>query len=175
MSSDILDLDVGNTRLKWRLSGGDCVADAGAVSRADRALQALPPAAPARIRICSVAGEAFDRDIGAALLDRYGVPGEFAAVTRALCGVRCGYDDPAALGVDRWLAVVAAWQHYGRACIVVDVGSACTLDVVGPTGDHRGGYIVPGFRLTLDVQVIDPAIPSVDATWVLGLRTAFEF
>ena len=35
--------------------------------------------------------------------------------------------------------------------------------------------VVPGFRVTIDAQVIDSALDVVDTTWVLGLRTSFEF
>jgi type III pantothenate kinase len=51
------------------------------------------------------------------------------------------------LGVDRWLALLAAWSERGSACLVVDAGSAMTLDFVSGHGRHLGGYIVPGLNL----------------------------
>jgi type III pantothenate kinase len=58
-----------------------------------------------------------------------------------------GYSDPGLLGVDRWLAVVGAYARVGSACVVADLGTAATVDVVASDGQHQGGYIVPGPRL----------------------------
>ncbi len=89
--------------------------------------------------------------------------------TAQAAGVRCGYHEPATMGVDRWLAVIAAFHHVGGACVVVDLGSAITLDVVDGDGVHQGGYIVPGLRLmreslrvgTNDVKVSASAMSAV--------------
>ncbi len=48
------------------------------------------------------------------------------------------------LGADRWLAANAAWQMHRQALVVVDIGTATTLDVVDQAGVHRGGWILPG-------------------------------
>ena len=67
-------------------------------------------------------------------------------------GVRNSYLHPERMGVDRWLAMIAAFvqittsnQHKG--IIIVDAGSALTIDVVSAIGEHRGGYIVPGLLM----------------------------
>jgi type III pantothenate kinase len=67
--------------------------------------------------------------------------------TAEACGVRNGYRDPRQLGVDRWLAVVAAFARVHGAACVVDAGTALTVDAVDDTGLHLGGYIVPGLDL----------------------------
>ena len=51
------------------------------------------------------------------------------------------------MGVDRWLAVVAAYHQFHQPCVVVDIGSAITVDIVDGSGQHLGGYIVPGIRM----------------------------
>lgn len=103
------------------------------------------PERPRRVRIACVAG---DRDgIAGRFEDAYGVPPEFARTTPELAGVTCGYDEPARLGVDRWLALVAAWNAVRRAVAVVDLGTAATLDFATADGRHQGGYIVPGLGL----------------------------
>jgi type III pantothenate kinase len=61
-------------------------------------------------------------------------------------GLINAYDSPEQLGVDRWLALLAA-LHYHRGGMVVDVGTAVTLDVVAGHGQHIGGIILPGFGL----------------------------
>ncbi|MCZ6886862.1 MAG: type III pantothenate kinase [Gammaproteobacteria bacterium] len=150
MTTDrILDLDVGNTRLKWR-----CGDARGSVSGLD-----IPYLAkrPARVRVSSVAGDDVRRQLRDAIADAYGVQAEFASSSGVLAGVRCGYDDPAKLGVDRWLAMVAAWNAVRCSCAVVDVGTAATLDFVQRDGCHQGGYIVPGLTLMVRALAQDTA------------------
>jgi type III pantothenate kinase len=69
---------------------------------------------------------------------------DFVATTAAAGGVRNAYPDARLLGVDRWLAVIAAYQRVRAACCVADVGTAATLDGVSGDGQHLGGFIVPG-------------------------------
>ncbi|MFC6980978.1 type III pantothenate kinase [Microbulbifer taiwanensis] len=113
----ILEIDLGNTRGKWRLLGEDGVR--GSLSTADLRDGKLPPewAAlnPQRVRAANVAGAA----VGAALADgvreMFALPVEFARVEMQCAGVTCGYRNTARLGVDRWLAVLAAHGRDPRA------------------------------------------------------------
>ena len=74
--------------------------------------------------------------------------GRFSPVRRdSACGLRNGYRDPAQLGVDRWLAMCAAWQQFPGSLCVVDAGTAVTIDVVAADGAHSGGLILPGVCL----------------------------
>ena len=59
-------------------------------------------------------------------------------------GMKTEYDDPERLGVDRWLASLAAWLRCLSNVCVVDVGTALTIDVVTAGGVHLGGLIAPG-------------------------------
>jgi type III pantothenate kinase len=62
--------------------------------------------------------------------------------------LRSAYAIPTQLGIDRWLALWAASYLYPKQmCLVVDCGTAMTLDVLSPTGQHQGGLIVPGVGL----------------------------
>ncbi len=141
MIGDCLDVDMGNTRTKWR-----CGAATGAVPS-----PCLPTlaATPSRVRVATVLG---NRDLLArAVRKRYGVEAEFAATTATLGGVACGYREPARLGIDRWLALVAAWQRVRTATVVVGAGTAATVDFVDGDGRHQGGHIAPGLRLLREV------------------------
>ncbi len=69
-----------------------------------------------------------------------------AETTAESSGVRCAYQAPNQLGIDRWLAIIAA-SRYAKTTAVLDVGSAITLDVVTGSGQHLGGHIVPGLKL----------------------------
>ena len=76
-----------------------------------------------------------------------GVPLFECLVTPAAAGVTCAYSDVQRLGIDRWLALVAAWSTFGQSALVVDLGTAATFDFLGGDGTHQGGYILPGLRL----------------------------
>ena len=136
-----LDIDMGNSRTKWRFG-----ASAGALPSPE--VPALD-AEPSRVRVATVLRnrDALARTIG----DRYGVVAEFAAAVAELGGVRCGYPDPARLGVDRWLGVVAAWRKSAGPVIVISAGTAATVDFVDANGRHEGGHIGPGLGLLRDV------------------------
>ena len=53
------------------------------------------------------------------------------------------------MGVDRWLAMIAAFNRQKRACVVVDAGTALTIDLVADDGRHQGGYILAGLSLAV--------------------------
>ena len=136
-----LDIDMGNSRTKWRFGGS-----VGALPSPEVPALDLEPS---RVRVATVLR---NRDVlGRRIADRYGVVAEFAATAPELGGVRCGYPDPARLGVDRWLGVVAAWRIGGGPVIVISAGTAATVDFVDANGRHEGGHIGPGLRLLRDV------------------------
>lgn len=62
-------------------------------------------------------------------------------------GVTNSYESPTKLGIDRWLAFLAAYHDAKKAVVVIDIGTAMTVDLVDKTGLHVGGWISPGFRL----------------------------
>jgi type III pantothenate kinase len=66
----------------------------------------------------------------------------------ALDSLRNGYRDPAQLGVDRFLVLLAARQLLPESdCLVVDAGTALTIDRLHASGQHAGGSILPGLGL----------------------------
>lgn len=148
----ILELDCGNSFIKWRV-----ITDAGCVpiiqgiaSQAEDILQALFEQAVeviGRCRLVSVRSDAETQVIMDVLSESLGVSVTKACSTERLAGVVSGYRDPQKLGLDRWLAVVAAYDMCGRACLVIDLGTAITVDLVTHDGTHLGGYIAPGISL----------------------------
>ena len=72
---------------------------------------------------------------------------EFVTATAAQCGVRNGYQQPERLGSDRWAALIAAWNHVQGACLVVNCGTATTVDAISSQGEFLGGLILPGVSL----------------------------
>jgi type III pantothenate kinase len=57
------------------------------------------------------------------------------------------YAEPANLGVDRFVAMIAAHALFDTACIIVDSGTAVTIDALSAEGRHQGGLILPGLTL----------------------------
>ena len=143
----ILDIDAGNTRIKWRvLDQGQVVSSGDQLTESVRQLAALDITCAEsiqRIRLSSVAGS----DIIESLQNQFDCPLEVAVVDESAAGITCGYKDYQQLGVDRWLAVIAAYKKIDSSLIVIDAGSAVTIDIVDADSAHQGGYIVPGLRL----------------------------
>lgn len=64
--------------------------------------------------------------------------------TQAQCGkLRVAYPEPAQLGVDRFLALLAACERSDGPWLIVSAGSALTIDLLATDGRHHGGMIVP--------------------------------
>ncbi len=57
-------------------------------------------------------------------------------------------DNPAELGPDRIANAIAAFDRYGGPCIVVDFGTATTLDAISSNGSYLGGAIAPGIEIS---------------------------
>ena len=77
------------------------------------------------------------------------------------------YDNPAEVGADRIVNGIAAYERWGRASqrpvIVVDFGTATTLDAVTATGEYLGGAICPGVQISADALFQRAAkLPRID-------------
>lgn len=145
-----LQIDVGNTQTKWRVIEGDKVLHRGSqatTTLAESELDLSSVSSLASARLCSVAKPDIAQSIALQLAQQFNVELQVAKVSAVAGGVSCGYEQTQTLGVDRWLALVAAYQQYQGAVLVVDAGSAMTLDLVSPDGQHVGGYILPGLQL----------------------------
>ncbi|WP_028238766.1 type III pantothenate kinase [Stutzerimonas azotifigens] len=147
----ILELDCGNSFLKWRLwdSRKQAVSLRGRASDLDELVGQLAtqPYPIARCRMVSVRGVEETSALVARLEMVTGVAPVLARSTMVLAGVSNGYAEYERLGVDRWLAVVAAYNRVRSPCVVIDVGTAVTVDYVQGSGVHIGGYIAPGLPL----------------------------
>ena len=79
------------------------------------------------------------------------------------------------MGIDRWLAMLAAYQRGSTTCVIVDGGTALTVDVVDADGRHVGGYIVPGIGLMSNSLVANTSIrlteQPLESTVALGHST----
>ena len=153
-----LEIDAGNSFFKWRILQGGRSLDSGRNERSSLETWFISLARNypqlKHVRMASVVASDFSEQL-AGLSEHC----EFecclsAKVESGAGGVLSDYKNLETLGVDRWLAVLAARTQVDGAFVVVDCGTALTVDCVSVDDSdsgarHLGGYIVPGFRLML--------------------------
>lgn len=100
---------------------------------------------------------------------RFGWTPRWVAAQAESHGVRIAYAVPERLGVDRFLALIAAHRlaqaEAGRsATLIVDAGTAITYDLLAADGQHLGGLILPGVRMMRDSLLTGTQIPRYEPT-----------
>lgn len=171
----LLALDVGNTNIvpgvfvegslvgSWRLSTDrERTADEyGAILTLLLGQAGIAPADIAGVALCSVVPP-LQRTLDA-LLGRYFPVRALAVDHRTDTGIRISYDPPGDVGADRIVNAAAAYHRYGGPCIVVDLGTATTFDVVAADGEFVGGAIAPGVGTSLQgLLARAPRLPRVE-------------
>lgn len=146
-------VDMGNTRLKAATdaAGGlqllaPCAWRSGELARVLAEALVLAES-PREVLVSNVAGPDRADALTGFCQRQWGITPRFMRVQRECAGMTTRYDDPARLGVDRWLAALAAWALTQGPVCVVDAGTALTVDVVNGAGEHGGGLIAPGLAL----------------------------
>lgn len=139
--------DLGNTRLKMApLHDDGAIGEVVAVPHGGEGfgppLEAALPGHVDVAHVAAVAGPALRLQLSRALAARCRRISHAATVAR-LGRLQVGYPEPARLGVDRFLALLAASADGGGAALVCGVGTALTLDLVDAEGRHHGGLIAP--------------------------------
>lgn len=151
---DLIAICVGNTRTRvGHFHNGELViastvssADAEAVAETVRTLVAELEAPV--VMMSSVRPAAADA-IEAAV-EQIPAAGKVGRVGREIAiPIRHTLDDDSTVGQDRVLNAIAAFEKAGQACIVVDVGTAVTVDFVDGEGVFHGGVILPGLNMML--------------------------
>ncbi|MGE8318200.1 MAG: type III pantothenate kinase [Comamonas sp.] len=156
-----LAIDVGNTRLKWKMyeaprPGAAVLADGveflDHIDRlAEGAWAKLPE--PRYMLGCVVAGESVKHRVQEQM-EIWDVAPSWVVSSAQEAGLINGYDHPMRLGTDRWVAMIGAWHHVraqGRArpIVVVMVGTAVTVECIDASGRFLGGLILPGHGIML--------------------------
>lgn len=178
----ILDIDCGNTRLKWRFVSEGAVVQSGAINNTGDCAFMLRCVAdalcgqPDRSRMSSVRSFEINDIIEATIFAIWGVKVERPVKQEFLAGVRLAGVDYSAYGEDRWLGLLAAKAAMpGRPLVVVDSGTALTLDIMDAEGCFKGGLVVPGISLMLKSmaenteRLISPEQPRFRR--MLGMKT----
>jgi len=146
----ILELDCGNSLIKWRILCEKQVRAFGAVSCAVQlfaALDNLPCLSLRGARMVCVRTDEESRELVNEIAIRYGIQTHCARAEAFCGGVHNGYVDNRCLGVDRWVAALGAYQQAQGACLVLDLGTALTADFIAADGQHLGGFICPGMPM----------------------------
>jgi len=164
-------LDVGNTRLKWGVLKDGEIRRTGHISQErirENGLQVVTTKLPRRVDeafASNVAGASFATRLSGIVGAHCNCDVRFARAERKGWGLTNSYTQPRRMGVDRWVAMVGAWARVGSACLVVDAGTAITLDAIDDDGVHLGGQIVAGVgtmagalaSATSDIPKVSPA------------------
>lgn len=180
-TAPILAIDAGNTRIKWCLfNASGNIVEQGACQHAELASVTFPLAP--RIVISNVAGNAIQAQIRESLPTNAAI--QCISAQSAACGVSNHYEQPTALGSDRWAALIAAWHIHQAPCVVVNAGTAVTIDAlsVQRSNHHNpaafiGGLILPGLDLmqqSLGLATAHlPKIPAILSTSTPPRATIF--
>lgn len=155
LTNGFLGVHIGNTRTRLALLRGKQVLDGQAMDNADEA--ALATAVLERFRR-EDADAVVIADVNKPLADRLEVAlhegglevGEVYRVGRDLdVPIVNALDDDSTVGQDRLLTALGAYARAGQACVVVDAGTAVTVDLVDGQGAFQGGAIAPGLNMML--------------------------
>lgn len=180
-------LDLGNTRCKWGFSDSHTISHTGAIPVAELAgigqhlavvMRDNPQLSAGLKAVClaSVGSSESHKLLLATLQGLTALEPWCAVVQRNLGGVEAGYTTLPHLGVDRWLALLAAWKRVGSACLVISAGSALTVDYLDDGGKHQGGLIAPGVQMMRQALFDNTRAVKVEpfdlpANWILGRDT----
>ncbi|KJZ66600.1 pantothenate kinase [Pseudomonas fluorescens] len=148
----ILELDCGNSFIKWRVLDADVrrVVGEGVVDSDLALLESLKALRGLALKFCRLVSVRTAEETSALislLTEAFGVSVVCAAPSREMSGVRNGYEEFERLGLDRWLAMLGGFQLASGACLVLDFGTAVTADFISRDGEHLGGFICPGMPL----------------------------
>jgi type III pantothenate kinase len=176
MSDEILLVDVGNTRLKWAWQKGETFLPGGELEHAgqlgtEHLAQISVNHSPAQVVAACVAGDIVAESLRIQVQRELGKEVEFITATNEGQGLSNAYVQPAQLGSDRWTALIAAHQRWPGYLCVIDAGSALTLDLVRPDGQHLGGYILPGLSMMQNCLLERTAIPLSSSSINLASST----
>ena len=161
-----LVFDLGNTRLKWAaVESTQNIADrnkklwaySGSISTksfqsaelraelSDYISKTLPK--PDAIAFCCVAGDAAIENLRSLFPQWQDLEWQQFTGSSPYQGLRTLYQDPSKLGADRWAALIGARVLSSTNTLVINAGTATTIDLLGGNGVHYGGWILPGLSL----------------------------
>ena len=178
----LLAIDVGNSAMSLGAFADDRLVRRWQI---DVDGESGPAAWPERLAEVRTTGRVFERCLIASVAPSHNEP--LAAAAAEFCGsvellegtslpgVRALVPEPEGVGIDRLLNCLACAHHYASPAIVIDVGTATTLDYVTGSGDYGGGIIAPGPRVSVAALAaaaqLLPTVRFARPERVLGMDT----
>lgn len=160
-----LAIDSGNSNIKWGLFSGNVLLKSQCIPCQNAALlesEFLRLPELATIIVSHVGRKGTRHEIAELLVTRseriY-----WLRASEVQCGVHNGYADPHQLGSDRWAALIAAWNLSHRSCLVINVGTALTVDLLSDSGEHLGGIIAPSAHLMIKSLSCETQLPYIES------------
>ena len=146
--------DCGNSQIKAQYFQAGCLQASFAccykVDWSDRLTRWMEPLESTQAYLCSVLDKERKAELAGCLGEKFATNiTRFHSEPRAFDVIN-GYAEPGRLGVDRWMALLGAAGMSATDCIVIDAGSAITLDLLSADGQHLGGAILPGLNTSID-------------------------
>ena len=152
-------IDAGNSHLKWATLEAEILSSHKSLSYKNKtSVEQLNAVIDSNKSECdsiimvSVLGDDFSEE-SQKIADAKGIKLTIVKSQAQLAGIKSAYNEPYKLGTDRLVAMVAAHRLVNlnsdkpQACIVIDTGTAITIDAVDEIGQHLGGVIMPGLSL----------------------------
>ena len=139
-------IDLGNSRVKWAMKRGQEWVVGPAIPVAgltDWGITLADEERPQRVLISNSAGSAAEASIITWCESELGVTPKIIRSEPRGFGVHNTYKNPSELGADRWLAMIAARHDSSVPAVVVDCGTAVTVDALDGAGHFLGGVIIP--------------------------------
>ena len=161
-----LIFDVGNTRLKWAavesnqqpsdqqkklwaysgsISSASLQSPEHRAELADYISKTLPM--PSAIAFSCVAGEEAINNLKSLFPQWKEIAWKQLSGDSTFEGIRTLYQEPSKLGADRMAAIIGARALSKRNTLIINAGTATTIDLLGSNGVHYGGWILPGLSL----------------------------
>ncbi|RAJ93523.1 type III pantothenate kinase [Aliidiomarina maris] len=145
-------VELGNTRWKLADYNDQQLKFLGHGMGINDLLMVLEQSPQTQVLFSSVASEALNQELQQRL-SMAGITFMQVHTKRDFGDVVNSYHHYQRLGVDRWLAIIAAHHHHKGHSAVIDVGTAVTFDLVHKDGRHLGGWIAPGLHTMQDALV----------------------
>ena len=153
----LLAIDVGNTQVLLALfEGGDIVDHWRLATNAERTSDEYAVLVRQFIGECQVDGIAMSSVVPRAtaalrsMATRYFKTDPVVVEPGTRTGMPILIDNPREVGADRIVNAIGAYDLYGGPTVVVDFGTATTLDAVSAKGEYLGGAILPGIEISMD-------------------------
>jgi len=169
-------VDIGNTNLKWAVSESGSLGEMRTVRHhgglpidLHAAWEPLTP--PRRILVSNVGGARLAGALERVCRSYWDREPLFVTPEPNAYGVTIAYAQPERLGVDRWLALIAAHRICAGPVLVIDAGTAITYDLLLGDGRHLGGLIVAGIEMMRAGLLAGTRIPRVEPEELADPRT----